>query len=295
MAPSATLRRLLAEVAGYVRAAFVVAAVAVFVAPRWLDLSLTTRIGLLVGSAALLIAAGFALGITGGGLRSLRTTAGALRRRLASVLLTGASVAGAAAVLVYLIDWADRGPTSREDYIGMGGFLTLAVLAALGYAVAPTLLGQSAVAVGAVYGSIFNWEALDHSTSVRIALTLLVLGVGWLALAETRVWREQLPARLVGAGLTLAGAQGLLDQHPSWAYVVTFLLGVAGFTAYTIRRAWPYLALGVVAVTLAVPEALLDWTTGTVGTALALLGAGVTLLVASLVGLRLRRQGPPQS
>lgn len=287
---SATLRRLLAEVAGYVGAAFVVAAVVVFFAPRWLDMSLTTRISLLVGTAVLLVGAALALGVTGGGLRTLRTAAGALRRRLASVLMTGAAVAGASAVIVYLIDWADRGPTSREDYIGMGGFLTLAVLAAVGYAVAPTLLGQAAVAIGLAYGSIFTWEALDRATSARIASTLLVLGLAWLLLAETRVWREQLPARLFGAVLLVGGAQALLDQHASWSYVVTALVGVAGFVLYAVRRAWPYLAMGVVALTLAVPEALLDWTSGTFGTALALLGAGVTLLVASLVGLRLRRQ-----
>ncbi|HEX6485476.1 MAG TPA: hypothetical protein VF012_02095, partial [Nocardioidaceae bacterium] len=57
----------------------------------------------------------------------------------------------------------------------------------------------------------------------------------------------------------------------------------------------PYLAVGVVGVTLAVPEALLDWTEGSLGTAGVLLVAGVTLLGASLLGLRLRKEVEEQS
>ncbi len=289
---AATLRRVLAEVAGYVGVAFVLAAVAVFVAPRWMDMALATRLGLLLGTAVLLVAAGLAVGITGEGLRSLRTAGGSLRRRLASVLLTGAAAATAAAGMVYLSDWAEQGPISREAYTPMGGGLTLAVLAALGYVVAPTLIGQAAVAVGLVTGSTAAWEALGEPTAARISVTVMVLGVAWLVMAEAGLWREQLPARLFGAALTAVGAQILLPDHASWSYVLTAAVGVAGFVLYAVLRAWPYLALGVVAVTLAVPEALLDWTTGSLGTALALLAAGVTLLVSSLVGLRLRRQDP---
>ncbi len=288
-----TLRRVLAEVAGYVGAAFVVAAVAVFVAPRWLDMTLGTRLGLLVGTMVVLTAAGLTLVASGGGPRRLRAPEGALRRRLASVLLTGASVAGAAAVVVWLTDWAEQGPSSRDPWIGLGGFLTLAVLAAVGYAVAPTLVGQAAVAVGATLGAISVWEVVGDATALEIGVSVLLLGAAWLVMAETRVWRELLPARLFGAVLTLGGAQALLPDHPSWAYVTTAAVGVAGFVLYAALRAWPYLALGVVAVTVAVSEALLDWATGSLGTAAALLGAGVTLLVTSLVGLRLRRTPGP--
>ena len=52
----------------------------------------------------------------------------------------------------------------------------------------------------------------------------------------------------------------------------------------------------VAAITLVVPEALLDWTDGSLGTAGMLLATGVTLLVASLLGLRLRQEvGTPPS
>jgi len=46
----------------------------------------------------------------------------------------------------------------------------------------------------------------------------------------------------------------------------------------------------VVAVTLAVPQALLDWAGDSLGPAGLLLAAGLTLLVTSLLGLRLRQE-----
>jgi len=49
------------------------------------------------------------------------------------------------------------------------------------------------------------------------------------------------------------------------------------------------LVAGVIATTLVVPEALHDWTEGSVSVAGALLMAGLTLLAASAVGLRLSK------
>jgi MFS family permease len=291
--PTASLRRVLAEVAGYVGAAFVVAAVGAFFAPRWDDLARGVRLGLLVGAAVLLATAGVALGVTGGGLASLRTTSRALHRRLASVLFTGAAVAGAAAMIVFLLDWVGEDEATQGSYIGMGGALTLLVLSAVGYAIAPTLLGQGAIAIGAGYAVPFTWESLSSPNGLRIGLTYLAIGMVWLALAELRVWRELLPAQLIGSAFLLGGAQVLVVDYRWLSYTLTLLVGVAGFVLYVYRHAWPYLALGVIAFTLAVPEALLDLTEGSLGTALALLGAGVTLLVASLVGLQLRRDQPP--
>jgi hypothetical protein len=50
------------------------------------------------------------------------------------------------------------------------------------------------------------------------------------------------------------------------------------------------LGAGVLAMTLVVPEALHDWTDGSVSAAGSLLVAGLTLLAASAIGLRLRRE-----
>ena len=82
-----------------------------------------------------------------------------------------------------------------------------------------------------------------------------------------------------------------LGGPDAWvAYVGTAALGAVAFWLYVVTRAWPYLATGVVAVTVAVPEALYDWVEGSLGAAGVLLATGVTLLLSSLAGLRLRHE-----
>ena len=89
----------------------------------------------------------------------------------------------------------------------------------------------------------------------------------------------------------MLGAQFPVFDDPAWpGYVATAVVGAAAFWMYVVTRAWPYLATGVIAVTLAVPEALSDWFEGALGAAGVLLATGVTLLVAALAGLRLRQE-----
>jgi hypothetical protein len=67
------------------------------------------------------------------------------------------------------------------------------------------------------------------------------------------------------------------------------IVSVAAFAMYVRTVAWPYLVIGVLGVTLVVPEAIIDWTGGSLGPAGAVLLAGVTLLGASLAGFRVRK------
>jgi hypothetical protein len=91
---------------------------------------------------------------------------------------------------------------------------------------------------------------------------------------------------VIGAQMTV-----FTDQGTNWfGYLVLAAVAVGAFGMYVARPAWPYLAAGVVALTLVVPEALLDWFDDALGPAGALLVAGVTLLAASLAGLRLRKE-----
>ena len=62
--------------------------------------------------------------------------------------------------------------------------------------------------------------------------------------------------------------------------------------SYRWLRSIVLLVAGVLGVTLAVPEAVLDWTNGALGASLILLVAGAVLVAASAVGLRLRRDKP---
>lgn len=288
-----SLRRRLAELAGYVGGAFVVAAAALFLADQWTDLSVLQRVGLLGGIAVLLFAAGLATRPTGRRAGDLSAEQQQVRRRLASVLFTAGAAAGAATTVVWLIDVIEgRGTEMTEgNWIGLGGAVVLVVLATVGYLLAHSLLGLLAVAVGVAYGVPFALGVLEVQEPVWIGASFLVVGVTWLALTERDVWHELVPARVVGALFVLVGAQVPVTSEDPWiAYLLTLLVAGVGFAMYVGRRAWPYLAVGVVGVTLAVPEALMDWTEGSLGTAGVLLVAGVTLLGASLLGLRLRKE-----
>jgi hypothetical protein len=72
--------------------------------------------------------------------------------------------------------------------------------------------------------------------------------------------------------------------------VLTGGIALAALAGYLVSRASVHLATGVVAVTLVVPEALQDAFDESLGAAGVLLVAGVTLLGAGLLGLRLRHE-----
>ena len=127
---------------------------------------------------------------------------------------------------------------------------------------------------------------------------MFLVGAGWLALTEMRWFRETTVARTLGVATALVGAQvAVTDGTHSWlGYALTVLVAVVGIAVYLRNVAWPYLAGAVIAVTLVVPEAITDWTDGSIGAIGAVLIAGVTLagrLVRRLPGAcrgdRLRR------
>ena len=284
-----SLRKRFAELAGYVGAAFVVSAAAIFVFSQWDDLSQPQQVVLLSGIALLLAGAGLALGlVVRGGITEVRRGGEPVRRRLLGVLLTAA--AGSAASAVGL--WIDHAVPNHETQVALAGFGTLTVLSLLAYLVAPTVVGQLAVAAGAVALVSVLADEL-HGDSVAAGLLILGAGVSWLLATERRLWREVASARVIGCGLALVGAQVPIfeSDETRWvAYVATALVAAAAFAVYAANPAWPYRAAGVIAVTLVVPEALIDWTDNALGPAGGLLAVGVTLLITSLLGLRLRKE-----
>jgi hypothetical protein len=171
------------------------------------------------------------------------------------------------------------------------------VLAAVGYLVAATVAGQAAIAIGLFVTVPLALDVNGDPAPVPFGLTVLAIGVGWLVLAERGVWREVGSARVIGCALAVVGAQiPVLELDSPWVgYLALLAVAAAGFAMYVVRTAWPYLATGVVAVTLAVPQALLDWAGDTLGPAGVLLAAGVTLLGTSLLGLRLRQEATDEA
>ena len=285
---SGSLRRRMAEVAGYVGGAFVVGAALLFLGATWDDLGLGEQVGVLVGIAVLLVAAGAALATSAGGPTGIRQDAEAVRRRLASVLFTGA--AGSAAFGAGLL--LEDGIANDELGVALAA-LTGLLVALAGYLVAPTTVGQLGVVVPALVAIPMGLASLhtDSTSTVPVGLLVLLLGVAWLALAELGRWNEVLSARVIGCTVALVGAQIPVFDDQQWvAYVATAVVGAVSFWVYVVTRAWPYLAAGVVGVTLAVPEALSDWFDGALGAAGVLLATGVTLLLAALAGLRLRQE-----
>lgn len=287
-APATPLRRRMAEIAGYVGGAFVVGAAVLFFSQTWNDLGLTAQVALLLGSALVLALAGAGFVRAAGGRSMLAMPEEDVRRRLTSVLLTAAAACLAFAVGLLLDD-----AMANEELVVMLAALTGAAAVLLGYAVAPTTVGQLGTGFALFMAIPSGLGALSDGDFGTLAFGLVVLALGlvWLVAAERDLWHERLSARLIGCGFTVLGAQLPVFDDPAWVgYLATALVGAAAFWMYVERRAWPYLAAGVVAVTLAVPEALDDWFGGSLGAAGLLLATGVTLLVAALLGLRLRQE-----
>ena len=284
----------MAEIAGYIGGAFVVGAAILFFANTWSELSLAGQIGLLAVATVVLLVAGVAVVASAGGPAALRDPAEAVRRRLASVLLTGAAGTAGFGAGLGLVDRLDN----NEELAVMLAATVALVVALGGYLVASTTVGQLGIAatwcviVPTGLGSLHT----DSESVLAVSALFVVVGVAWLLAAERGLWREVLSARVIGLAFTLVGAQIAVADERAWVgYLLTLLVGVAAFGLYLRTRSWPYLAAGVIAVTVAVPEAVSDFTDGSVGAAGILLATGVTLLGASLLGLRLRQEVKEQT
>ncbi len=284
-AGSTPVRRRLAEVTGYVGAAFVVGAAVLFLSTTWADLGTWTQVTLLLVSAVVLGAAGVAVG------RAAVPAAGggSVRRRLASVLLTAAAGCAAFGVGVAVAE-----TSASAESVVLVAATTALVLALGGYRFVPSLVGQLGAAAAAVTMLPSGLGSLDADTEsiVPLAVAVLALGVLWMLAAERGWWREAEAARVVGCVLALVGAQlPVVAGDEAWiGYLLTSAVALAAFGGYLASRAWPHLATGVVGLTLVVPEALHDLYGESLGAAGVLLAAGVTLLVAALLGLRLRHE-----
>ncbi|WP_406690725.1 hypothetical protein REH65_00320 [Saccharopolyspora sp. ID03-671] len=73
---------------------------------------------------------------------------------------------------------------------------------------------------------------------------------------------------------------------------MTLVIGLVCFGGYLVEQAAVLLALGVLSVTVALPELVWDWTGGALGGPVVVLLVGAVFLAASALGLRLRRRAP---
>lgn len=281
-----TGRGQLAELAGYAGGALVLGAAGLFLGTSWPGLSDGVRAGVLFATAAVLLAAGAVFVVLSGlGPRALGVDRDSARRRLVSTLwaLAAAGAAGGAGVLA-----------DGHGDLPVAAAATGFVVAAVTYLLVPGAPGHLATAVAAATLVATSVEALlDPPDTSALAIAWVALALAWAGITVVAA----LPERYLGLGL--AAALGLIAaQLPvlngvdeGLGYALTAGVAVAGYVGYLASRAWPVLAAGVVATTLVVPEALHDWTDGSVSVAGALLVAGLTLLGASAAGLKLRQAG----
>ena len=174
---------------------------------------------------------------------------------------------------------------------GTGMVLTVAA-----YLLVPGLVGQLgmyAASILLVTAVLERATGSSGAAAPTYGVALVALGAVWVALGLRRVVQGAEAALLTGAGLALFGAQFpiLNGVGQNLGYLLSAIVAVAGFVGYLHTRSFSVLAVGVIATTLVVPEALHHWTEGSLSAAGSLLVAGLTLLAASAAGLRLRQEG----
>jgi hypothetical protein len=282
----------LVEVVAYLGGALVLAAGALFVVREWASLGFGTRVAFLAVVALVLAVAGTVVARTQGAPASLREPRHDLRRRLAGTLLVGAAI-GASFLVGQVLDHLGDYPYPDVYWPVVAGGAAAVLGSAVGYRFAPTALGLLGMLVGTMVVVMNLMDRLGQDQGVWGGVVLFAVAVVWLGLTERDVFREQTVARSLGVALALLGGQmpvmdgGDLD----WiGYLLTAVVAGAGIWLYLVRLAWPYLAAAVVAVTLVVPEAVTDWTQGSLGVVGAVLVAGITLLLASFAGYRIRER-----
>ncbi|MBC6446225.1 DUF2157 domain-containing protein [Actinokineospora xionganensis] len=268
--------RRVAEVLGYLGGGLVLAGTALLIGTSWEELSRGARIAVLLVSAAVLPAAGI---LIAGGPQGMRPRVGTARTRVAGVLFGLTAVVGGITAATIA--------TSHE---GLWATATMLVLAGCGYLALPSLTCLAVAAVGSV---AVAWQVvveLLDADAPWLAGTLILIGAAWGALTVAGVMRPAWAGYTVAAGIALIGAQVPLgsSEWTAWGYLLTAAVAVAGLLAYRLTRSPVLLAAGVVGFTLAVPEAIWDWTGGSVGGAAIVLIAGAVLLALGGLSLRLR-------
>lgn len=285
-APQAGGMPKLVEVVAYLGGALVIAAGFLFLLQSWDDLGDVGQVGFLAAVALVLAVAG---AVTLGSRAQAATND--VRRRLSGTLLTGSALASAFAVGVAIEVFTDQ----RFDELywpALAGGLVVAVISAVGYRFSSTAVGLVGMLGGAVTVAIQLADAVDGDESLWVGLAFFTVAVIWLVLTELGLFDQQTIARTFGVAVALFGAQvATFSGDRDWVgYLLTALVAAVGVWLYLVRLDWPYLAVAVLAVTLVVPEAVSDWTEGSLGVVGGVLVAGITLLAASFAGYRLRKE-----
>jgi len=277
----------LAEVGGYVGAAFVFAAAVALVGPGWDNFSQAGRIAVLAGPALLLLIAAVVVAVALPGGWSFRHaapdqhTSAPVRRLIgALVLAAGGLLAGAAAVITHDTGGDRWVPLVALIVWGVGYLLCRGV---------PLHLGTAA-ALACTVLTVFDPD-FDDRFPVS-GLLLVFAAAGWALLAKFRLVEEQALAIAVAGVMAFIGGEIVAtSDYEGLGYLLLGLLSVIGLAGYIRTRELSALGVGAGALAVVVPQAVIDYTEGSLGAAGGLLVSGLSVVAVSVLAARLRHGG----
>lgn len=279
-----------AEIGAYLGAALVAAAGGVVVAQQWGDMTYALRVGVLGVTTLVLVLAAMGVVMFRGSRAWDDIPNGDTVRRLAGTLFTLGAGSAFGTVMVAMLseqEAVSEFEAGRASLIAAGTAFAILVVARLLAVSALAELALFGAMVGMVAGVLAMTTQDDEYSAQVMQWTLLVTGLTWALVATyTHVLRNRTLATALGLALALFGAATIADTP--WSHRIALLTLVAvTLTVYLMRPSWPYITAAIVAsVVLTV-----TWVGEAVGPALALLSAGVVVLVLAggALYLHLRR------
>jgi hypothetical protein len=292
----------LAEVGGYVGAAFVTAAAVALVGPGWDNFSRAGRIAVLAGPAVLLLLAAVVVARArpiGRSLRPGRTgwrveghpssvpdrrapAATPVRRLIGALLLAGGGLLGAAAGVI------------ADEHTGSGRWVPLVPLLVwgLGY------LRFRGVALHLGTAAALTWTVLtvlDPGVDERYpvsGLLLVATATLWALPAMYRLIEERALAFAVAGVMAFTGGEiAATSAYVGLGYLLLGLLALIGLAGYVRTRELSILGVGAATLAVVVPQIVIDYTEGSLAAAAGLLVSGLSVVGASVLAVRLRRTG----
>jgi hypothetical protein len=266
---------LVAEVVGYLGAAFVLSAAVALTAQFWSDLAVAVRVAVLLAVTALLLLAGW----------SIRASEEPAFRRLGSFLWFAA--VGGAGLL------GDVVATDALDLDTGFSLPTGAVMTAL--ALALWLLRRASLQLVAVFAGVLFLVAGTSDVlggDDLFGLLLWAVGVASIVLARRGVLGPQRTAYALAGAAVLVGAQWaaveVFGNTQGWALTLGLLSAIALLVVSVAWRSPVLLGFGTAGVFLFLPQLVDEYLGGAIGGTSALLVAGVALLGVAVVSVRLR-------
>lgn len=264
-------KHVLAEIGGYIGGVFILLAALIVTAGTWHTFGHTGQV-LFTGlvSLALLIAAFIVNDYT------------PVRRRVASVLsvFASAGATGTVAVAMELND-APRIP-----------FLVGACVALICYRVIPSIITEISIGVFLfLLGPMITMGPGGSDPSpYPLAIYWTVLATAWAYGALKNYFNQFFALTMSAALLSITGQMLFAMDKRAAAYILDLLFVVAAVATYLATRVWTLLVGIIIVSTVGVGEFTNATLGGTVGVALALLAAGITLIVTSFIALKSARK-----